>query len=107
LTDVPDGTIEAMPTDDDRPGWTFLTNHGHALVCIASNPEIRLREIADLVGIGERATQSIVNDLVEGGYVIRTREGRRNRYRVVPSKPFRHPIERDHRIGELLAVLAG
>lgn len=95
-----------MATDDERPSWTFLTNHAHVLVCIASNPQVRLREIADLVGIGERAAQGIVSDLVEAGYVSRTRVGRRNHYQVDPRRPLRHPLEQHHQIGELLAVLA-
>jgi len=90
----------------DTPSWTFLTNHGHVLVCIAQNPDVRISEIADLVGIGERAAQGIVTDLVEGGYVTRTRVGRRNHYAVEPSKPLRHPLERDHQVGELLRAVA-
>jgi hypothetical protein len=85
--------------------WTFLTNHAHVLICLASNPELRISEIADLVGIGERATQTIVNDLVEAGYVERTRVGRRNTYRVNPDRPLRHPLERNHHIGVLLDAL--
>jgi predicted transcriptional regulator len=85
--------------------WTFLTNHAHVLICLASNPELRISEIADLVGIGERATQSIVNDLVESGYVQRTRVGRRNTYRVDADRPLRHPLERNHDIGVLLDAL--
>jgi hypothetical protein len=85
--------------------WTFLTNHAHVLICLASNPALRISEIADLVGIGERATQSIVNDLVESGYVQRTRVGRRNTYVVNPDRPLRHPLERGHDIGVLLDAL--
>lgn len=90
----------------ESPSWTFLTNHGHVLVCIAINPEVRISEIADQVGIGERATQGIVTDLVEGGYVTRTRVGRRNHYAVNPDLPLRHPLERDHVVGELLRAVA-
>jgi len=86
--------------------WTFLTNHGHVLVCISQNPDIRLSEIADLVGIGERATHRIVQDLVEGGYVVRTHVGRRNTYSVDFSQSFRHPLEADHAIGDVFRVLA-
>ena len=85
--------------------WTFLTNHAHVLICLASNPELRISEIADLVGIGERATQSIVNDLVEAGYLTRTRVGRRNTYLVDPDRPLRHPLEQNHEIGVLLEAL--
>lgn len=91
---------------DDGIGWTFLTNHGHVLVSIANQPDLRIREIADLVGIGERAAQSIVNDLVEAGYVTRTRVGRRNVYKIDPRRRLRHPLEREHRVDELLAAVA-
>jgi DNA-binding Lrp family transcriptional regulator len=92
--------------DVEPPGWTFLTNHGHVLVCIARDPEVRISDIADQVGIGERAVQGIVTDLVQGGYVTRTRVGRRNRYAVDPTVPLRHPLERDHEVGELLRAVA-
>jgi DNA-binding IclR family transcriptional regulator len=91
---------------EELPPWTFLTNHGHVLVCIAADPDVRISDIARQVGIGERAAQSIVNDLAEAGYVDRAKVGRRNRYRVNPRLPLRHPLERDHRVGELLAALA-
>jgi DNA-binding Lrp family transcriptional regulator len=90
---------------DDRKGWTFLTNHAHVLVCIAEDPDIRGREIAEKVGITERAAQAIINDLAEGGYITRTRRGRRNRYDLDPDAPLRHPLEHDHSIGELLTAL--
>lgn len=91
---------------DESPTWTFLTNHGHVLVCIAMDAEVRISEIADQVGIGERAAQGIVTDLVEAGYITRTRVGRRNRYAVNPDLPLRHPLERDHVVGELLRAVA-
>lgn len=92
-------------SDESKPGWTFLTNHGHVLVCIAAEPDVRGRDIAERVGITERAAQSIVADLVAEGYVTRTREGRRNRYQVHPDAPLRHPLEDDHTVGELLTTL--
>lgn len=90
-----------------RPGWTFLTNHGHVLVCIAGDPGIRGRDIADQVGITERAAQAIIADLVGEGYVKRTRIGRRNHYDINPDRPLRHPVEQPHSIGELLQFIAG
>jgi predicted ArsR family transcriptional regulator len=87
--------------------WTFLTNHGHVLLCIARDPHIRGRDIAAQVGITERAAQSIVADLVAAGYVKRSREGRRNHYQLDEQLPLRHPVEEAHAIGELLRVLAG
>ena len=91
----------------DLPTWTFLSNHGHVLVCLAQEPDIRVRELADRVGITDRTAHLIINDLVEAGYVSRQKVGRRNRYRVNPRLRFRHPVERDHRIGEMLDLLAG
>lgn len=85
--------------------WTFLTNHTHVLVCLSENPELRIRDIAEFVGITERATQRIVAELVAGGYLEKSREGRRNRYRVVTSEPLRHPLERSHSVGELLRAV--
>lgn len=85
--------------------WTFLTNHAHVLLCLARDPSMRLRDVAEAVGITERATQRIVADLSEAGYVERIREGRRNRYRLRPEMPLRHSLERDHAVGEILRVL--
>ncbi len=85
--------------------WTFMTNHAHVLLCVARDPGVRLRDVAQSVGITERAAQRIVADLVDAGYLERTREGRRNRYALHPELPLRHPLERGHRIGEILSVL--
>lgn len=85
--------------------WTFLTNHAHVLLCVARQPDMRLREIAAAVGITERAAQRIVSDLVAEGYVERRKIGRRNQYVVNEEVPLRHPLSRDHEIGEVLAVL--
>jgi DNA-binding IclR family transcriptional regulator len=89
------------------PSWTFLTNHGHVLICLAMDPALRLRDIAGHVGITERAAQRILHDLVEGGYVERRRSGRRNEYRLRLERPMRHPIEAGHAVRELVSVLAG
>lgn len=99
--------VATKPKSDPAPqrSWTFLTNHAHVLVCLADQPDIRGRDIADLVGITERAAQAIIADLVKDGYVTRTRVGRRNRYDVNPDAPLRHPLEHDHTIGELLITL--
>lgn len=94
-----------MAGDGASPGWTFLSNHGHVLVCIAEDPDQRLRDIALRVGITERAVFSIVNDLEADGYVRRIHVGRRNRYELDPSRPLRHPVEHRHSVGELLGVL--
>jgi DNA-binding IscR family transcriptional regulator len=85
--------------------WTFLTNHAHVLVLLHRDPELRLRDLAQQVGITERATQRIVGELVEGGYLTRHRSGRRNTYTVHPDLALRHPLEQDHTVGELLEAV--
>ena len=98
--------VEGRSSNDEaRSSWTFLTNHAHVLVCLAEEPDIRGRDIATRVGITERAAQAIVADLVSEGYVVRTKEGRRNRYTVNADAPLRHPLEHEHTIGELLVTL--
>lgn len=87
--------------------WTLLTNHGHVMVYLARHPEARLRDLATEVGITERAAQRIVNELVEEGYLLKKKVGRRNHYRLNRNAPMRHPIERDHSVGELLSSLGG
>jgi DNA-binding transcriptional ArsR family regulator len=88
-------------------GWDFLTNHAHVLTCVAHDPGIRLRDIAAAVGITERAAHRIVSELVEEGYVLRERRGRRNRYEVVGELPLRHPLVEEREVGDLLEVLIG
>lgn len=86
--------------------WTFFTNHAHVLVVLDRDPDARLRDVAAAVGITERAAQRIVGELEAAGYLERHREGRRNRYRLHTELPLRHPLERDHSIGDVLRVLA-
>ena len=86
--------------------WTFLTNHAHVLLCVAAQPDIRLRDVARRVGITERAAQRIMADLVAGGYLDRERVGRRNQYRVHADAPMRHPLESSQAVGRLLDVLS-
>lgn len=86
-------------------GWTFMTNHAHVLLCVARDPDARLRDVAADVGITERAAQRIIADLVEAGYLERTRQGRRNRYELHRDMPLRHALEDRHLIGELLDVV--
>jgi DNA-binding MarR family transcriptional regulator len=85
--------------------WTFVTNHAAVLICIARDPEIRMRDIAVTVGVTERGAQRIVADLVEEGYVTRKRVGRRNVYEVEPARQMRHRLARHREIGEFLAVM--
>jgi DNA-binding MarR family transcriptional regulator len=93
-----------MSSPESR-SWHFLTSHAQVLLCIERNSDARLRDIADTVGITERAAQRIVSDLVEAGYVTREREGRRNRYALNRSVRMRHPSQFNHEIGELLDLL--
>ena len=83
----------------------FLTSHGRALLCIAEDPEVRLRDIAGALGITERSAYSIVNDLAEAGYVVKEREGRRNRYEIQHHLPVPDVPDRERAIGEVLSVL--
>jgi DNA-binding MarR family transcriptional regulator len=85
-------------------GWTFLTNHAHVLLVIARDPTALLRDVADTVGITERAAQAIVADLESAGYLHRNRVGRRNQYTVNPAGRFRHPAEAHRSIADLLAL---
>ena len=89
------------------PNWSFLTNHAQVLLCIAQDPDARLREIGDAVGITERATHRIVVELADAGYISRTRNGRRNSYKVQAHLPLPDPLARERKIGDLLAILAG
>lgn len=84
--------------------WTFLTNHAHVLLCVSENSTVRLRDIAEKVGITERAAQRIVGELEEAGYLQRVREGRRNSYELNTGLQMRHPLDSEHRISELLAA---
>ena len=86
-------------------GWTFLTNHSHVLICLDSEPDLRIREIALRVGITERAVQKIVAELEEGGVLTREREGRRNHYKIHRTVPLRHPIESSRTVGHLMAMV--
>ena len=92
-------------TGPDARSWTFLTNHAHVIVAISRNPDLRQREIGNLVGITEGAVQRILNDLEDDGYLARERVGRRNRYVVIGSRPLRHPLEDGHTIEEIIDIL--
>ena len=85
--------------------WTFLTNHGRVLMCIAADPGARLRDIAAALEITERTAHGIVTDLAEAGYVVKEKEGRRNRYQIQKNLPLRESITRERTIGEVLDLL--
>jgi DNA-binding IclR family transcriptional regulator len=87
--------------------WSFLTNHARVLLCIAHDPGVRLRDIAARVGITERTAYGIVTDLAGAGYVVKQKDGRRNRYQIQAHLPLPESASRERTIGEVLAVLAG
>jgi len=87
--------------------WSFLTNHARVLLCIAHDPGARLRDIAASLGITERSAHGIVTELAEAGYLIRQKDGRRNRYQIQAHLPLPEPTSRDRTVGEVLALLAG
>lgn len=85
--------------------WNFLTNHSHVLLALYRDPDLRQRDIAQLVGITEGAVQRILDDLEHGGYISRAKVGRRNHYTVNPELPLRHPLEAHHKVADLLTTL--
>ena len=92
------------------PDYQFLTNHAQVLLCVAQDPGIRLRDIAQTVGVTERSAHRIVSQLVDDGYVVRERMGRRNVYKVKPELPLPHALIQEteqRRVGDLLKVLLG
>jgi hypothetical protein len=85
--------------------WSFLTNHARALVCIAHDPGVRLRDIAATLGITERRAFGIVTDLIEAGYIVKDKDGRRNRYHIQNALPLRETVGRERTVGEVLELL--
>jgi DNA-binding IclR family transcriptional regulator len=94
-----------MSSSDDGKTWTFLTNHAQVLLCLADTPDIRLRDVAERVGITERAAQRILADLTEAGYVKRERIGRRNRYTIDRQHAMRHSAQHGYEVNALIAAL--
>jgi IclR helix-turn-helix domain len=88
-------------------GWSFLSKHGRVLLCIAHDPGVRLRDIAASVGITERSAYGIVTGLATAGYVVKRKDGRRNRYQIQAHLPLPEPASQQPAIGEVLALLAG
>ncbi|SRR6266567_4772036 len=87
--------------------WTFLTNHARVLLCVAHDPGVRLRDIAASLEITERSAFGIITDLVEAGYVIKEKDGRRNRYRIQAHLPLPELARQERTVGEVLALLVG
>ena len=92
--------------NNNHKTWTFLTNHAQVLLCVSETPDIRLRDVAERVGITERATQRILAELIDAGYVKAERIGRRNRYTVDREHAMRHSAQFGHEIGALLEALS-
>ena len=90
---------------EEIPEWTFLSNHAHVLICISQQPDIRLSEVADLVGIRERSVHRIVHELSESGYISVSKAGRNNVYEVHLDLPLRHPLEATHSIRAIVSPL--
>jgi len=99
------GTADTAPPRAPGGSWTFLSNHAHVLLCLAADPNQTLPVIAEKVGVTSRAVQLILTDLIDGGYVERTKIGRRNHYRINPDGHLRHPLEAHHRIADLITAL--
>jgi DNA-binding MarR family transcriptional regulator len=93
------------PESNQASPWTFLTNHAHVFLCVAKNNSARLRDIADAVGITERAVHGIIADLTKAGYIDVKRDGRCNRYVTHPEKPLRHPIESHRLAADLIRLV--
>ncbi|HEY5400785.1 MAG TPA: winged helix DNA-binding protein [Trebonia sp.] len=87
--------------------WTFLTNHAQVLLCVARDPGVRLRDIAAGLDITERSAFGIITDLVQAGYVVKEKDGRRNRYRIQAHLPLPESVARERTVGEVLALLTG
>ena len=87
--------------------WGFLTTHARVLLCIAHDPGVRLRDIAARLGITERSAYGVVTDLAEAGYVVKQKDGRRNRYQIQVDLPLPDPTGRERTVGEVLALLTG
>ncbi len=90
---------------EPRSGWTFLSNHAHVVIALAADPTLRLRDLAERVGITERAVAQIVVDLEAAGVITKTRAGRRNAYRINTRVPLRHPIEAHRTVGDILRAV--
>ena len=89
------------------PSWSFLTNHGRVLLCIAHDPGVRLRDIAARLDITERTAFGIVTDLTQAGYIVKQKDGRRNRYQIQAHLPLPEPSSQERTLGEILTLLAG
>ena len=90
----------------EKPDWTFLSNHAHVIVCLAADPDSRIRDVADSVGVTERTVTGIIADLEEAGIVTVGKVGRRNSYRINRRARLRHPLEQHKTVGDLLKAIS-
>ncbi|MCV7195613.1 helix-turn-helix transcriptional regulator [Mycobacterium angelicum] len=97
--------LSAARTGSER-GWTFLSNHGHVLLCVSISEPLTARELSLRVGITERSVQTILADLTDEGYLVKSKAGRRNVYTLNPEGRLRHPLEARHTVGELVEALS-
>ena len=88
-----------------KPNWTFLTNHAHVMLCLAQHSTMRIRDLAIEVGITERAVQRIISELIDEGYLIRIKDGRRNEYKIENKLPLKHPVEAHKTIIDLVSLI--
>ena len=95
----------ATGSEKTAANWTFFSNHSHVLICLVREPDLRLRDVAERVGITERGVQRIVADLEEAGILSRVRDGRRNRYEVHAERPLRHAVEAHCTVNDLLKIV--
>ena len=91
--------------NEKTSNWTFLTNHSHVLLCLAKDSSMRIRDLAVEVGITERAVQRILAELVEGGFLEKIKEGRRNLYKLQADKPLKHPVEAHKNVQDLISLI--
>lgn len=113
-TRAPARSSKATPVETSAPagasgassrGWTFLTNHAHALLCLAQGESLTTRELSLRIGITERSVQAVLSDLIADGYLEKSKVGRRNVYTVNPKGRLRHPLEAAHTVGDLIDAL--
>ncbi|OBK20176.1 helix-turn-helix transcriptional regulator [Mycobacterium asiaticum] len=97
---------DARTAGESERGWTFLTNHGHVLLCVSLSEPMTARELSLRVGITERSVQAILADLTGEGYLLKSKSGRRNVYTLNPDGRLRHPLEAGHTVGELIEALS-
>lgn len=100
-------TTDTTPTEQPPAsrGWTFLTNHAHVLLCLSRNGDVTMRELAQAIGITERAVQATIADLVADGYLTSVKQGRRNTYTIHSQGRLRHPLESEHTVDDLITAL--